>query len=208
MRNRFIIACVAVIVFSISLCTLVGCNTTNKSTDRIEQAINESDNTEDKTVKNDNETVKDDNEQTVINNYNGDYYNNSTINNTTSNYNHSYNTDMNNTDDNNNNDDKTDESNVVKVYVAEGTITNEDGEKEYREYNDYNNSNNNTTTEKNTITPIGDEKYDMDPDPNIVHIKNIKCPSCGAYSYIEHYNKADTNLQFYMGICNSCGYER
>lgn len=193
MRNKFFIACVAVIIFSISLCTLVGCNTANESTDRLEKAINQS-NTDD------NETVKDDNEQTIINNYNSNYYDNSTTNNITNNYN--YNTDM-------NNDDKTDEEdNVVKVYVTEGTITNEDGEEEYREYNEYSNNNNNTTTEKNTITPIGDEKYDMDPDPNIVHIKNIKCPSCGAYSYIEHYNKADTNLQFYMGICNSCGYER
>lgn len=194
MRNKFIIACVAVIIFSISLCTLVGCNTTNESTDRIEKAINQSNNNEN------NETVKDDNEQTVINNYNSNYYDNSTTNNITNNYN--YNTDT------EEKKEETDDDNVVKVYVTEGTITNEDGEEEYREYNDYSNNNNNTTTENNTITPIGDEKYDMDPDPNIVHIKNIKCPSCGAHSYIEHYNKADTNLQFYMGICNSCGYER
>ena len=190
MRNKFFIACVAVIVFILMLCTLIGCNATNESTDRIEQAINQSNN-------NDNETVKDDNEQTIINNYNSNYYDNSTTNNITNNY---------NTDTYDNEDNEKDDSNIVKVYVTEGTIVNEDGEEEYREYNDYNVNNN--TTEKNTITPIGDEKNDMDPDPNIVHIKNIKCPNCGAYSYIEHYNKADTNLQFYMGICNSCGYER
>ena len=188
MRNKFFIACVAVIIFSISLCTLIEYNATNESTDRIEKAINQSN----------NETVKDDNEQTVINNYNGNYYDNSTTNNITN----SYNTDMNNNDDK----DKEDDENVVKVYVSEGTIVNENGEEEYREYND--NTVEKNTTKKNTITPIGNEKYDMDPDPNVVHIKNIKCPSCGAYSYIEHYNKADTNLQFYMGICNSCGYKR
>ena len=39
MRNKFFMACVAVIIFSIMLCTLIDCNTANESTDRLEKAI-------------------------------------------------------------------------------------------------------------------------------------------------------------------------
>ena len=101
---------------------------------------------------------------------------------------------------------ETDDDKVVKVYVTEGTIVDDESGDDYREYNDYNTDDD--TNDYDTITPIGDLKNDMDPDPNVVHIKNIKCPSCGAYSYIEHYNLKDENLLFYMGTCNSCGYER
>ena len=38
MRNKFFMACAAVIVFSIMLCTLIDCNTANESTDRLEKA--------------------------------------------------------------------------------------------------------------------------------------------------------------------------
>ena len=184
MRNKFFIACVAVIVFILMLCTIVGCNATNESTDRLEKAIKEE---------------EDSGDTTIINNYND---NSITTNNSITN---SYNTDT---------DDKeevkeTDDDKVVKVYVTEGTIVDEEsGEEEYREYNDYSDNSNDTNNNCNTITPIGDLKNDMDPDPNVVHIKNIKCPKCGAYSYIEHYNLKDENLLFYMGTCNSCGYER
>ena len=203
MRNKFFISCVAVIIFILLLCTLVGSNVTNESTDRLEKAINESDN------KN----------TTVINNYNNEYYDNSTtINNNIIN---SYNTD---TDDNDivsdNNEVEEEANDNEEVYETEETVTDENDKEEYREYNDYNTENNsssnndnndvdnNDNSSNNTITPIGDIKNDMDPDPNVVHIKNIKCLNCGAYSYIEHYNLKDENLLFYMGTCNSCGFER
>lgn len=185
MRNRFFIACVAVIIFSISLCTLIDCNTANESTDRLEKTIKEE---------------KDNNNSTtVINNYtdNSTTVNNNTVNN--------YNNDTEEEEERSDDDDY-----VVKVYVTEGRIVDDkSGEEEYREYKDYSDSSNNTNNDcDNTITPIGDIKNDMDPDPNVVHIKNIKCPNCGKYFYIEHYNLKDENLTFYMGVCNSCGYER
>ena len=181
MRNKFFMACVAVIVFILMLCTIVGCNATNESTDRLEKAIKEEEGSGD---------------TTIINNYND---NSITTNNNITN---SYNTDT---------DDKeevkeTDDDKVVKVYVTEGTIIDDESGDDYREYNDYNTDDD--TNDYDTITPIGDLKNDMDPDPNVVHIKNIKCPNCGAYSYIEHYNLNDEDLLFYMGTCKSCGYER
>ena len=185
MRNKFFMACAAVIVFSIMLCTLIDCNTANESTDRLEKAIKEEEDSGDNT--------------TIINNYND---NSTTINNnTTNNY---YNTD---TDDNE--DDYEEE-----VYETEETVVDDKSDKEdYREYNNSNDYNNNTESnssnnDDDTITPIGDIKNDMNPDPDVVHIKNIKCPKCGAYSYIEHYNLNDEDLLFYMGTCKSCGYER
>ena len=189
MRNKFFMACAAVIVFSIMLCTLIDCNTANESTDRLEKAIKEEENSGDNT--------------TIINNYND---NSTTINNnTTNNY---YNTD-------------TDEDDYEEeVYETEETVVDDKSDKEdYREYNNSNDYNNNTESNSSTndnsssnnddtITPIGDIKNDMNPDPDVVHIKNIKCPNCGAYSYIEHYNLNDEDLLFYMGTCKSCGYER
>ena len=84
--HGFIIICVAVIIFNASMNTLVSVNETKKSTNRIEQAIN---NTYDK----DNETAseasepnaseaekkEDKGDTTIINNYNGDYYDNYTV---------------------------------------------------------------------------------------------------------------------------------
>ena len=167
-------------------CLCIGCsntnNATNESTDRLEKTIKEEESSGD---------------TTIINNYNDNSTTNN--NNTTNSY---YNTDT---------EEETDDDYVVKVYVTEGRIVNdEESGSEYREYKDYSDNNNCDTDNDcdNTITPIGDIKNDMDPDPNVVHIKNIKCPKCGAYSYIEHYNLKDENLTFYMGICNSCGYER
>ena len=189
MRNKFFMACAAVIVFSIMLCTLIDCNTANESTDRLEKAIKEEESSGGDT--------------TIINNYND---NSTTINNnTTNNY---YNTD---TDD----DEEDEEVAEEYVYETEETVVDDKSDKEdYQEYNnnnnsDYNNTENNSSNnDDDTITPIGDIKNDMNPDPDVVHIKNIKCPNCGAYSYIEHYNLNDEDLLFYMGTCKSCGYER
>ena len=184
MRNKFFMACIAVIVFILMLCTLVGCNTANESTDRLEKAIKEEEDSGGNT--------------TIINNYND---NSTTINNnTTNNY---YNTDT----------DEDEDDYEEEVYETEETVVDDKSDKEdYKEYNnsnDYNNTESNSSNnDDDTITPIGDIKNDMDPDPNVVHIKNIKCPNCGAYSYIEHYNLKDENLLFYMGTCNSCSYER
>lgn len=185
MRNKFFMACAAVIVFSIMLCTLIDCNTTNESTDRLEKAIKEEEDSGDNT--------------TIINNYND---NSTTINNnTTNNY---YNTDT----------DEDEDDYEEEVYETEETVVDDKSDKEdYREYNNSNDYNNNTESnssnnDDDTITPIGDIKNDMNPDPDVVHIKNIKCPNCGAYSYIEHYNLNDEDLLFYMGTCKSCGYER
>ena len=169
-------------------CLCIGCsntnNATNESTDRLEKTIKEEESSGD---------------TTIINNYNDN--STTTNNNTTNNY---YNTDT-------DVEEETDDDYVVKVYVTEGKIVNdEESGSDYREYKDYSDNNNCDTDNDcdNTITPIGDIKNDMDPDPNVVHIKNIKCPNCGKYFYIEHYNLKDENLTFYMGICNSCGYER
>ena len=185
MRNKFFMACVAVIVFSIMLCTLIDCNTANESTDRLEKAIKEEEDSGGDT--------------TIINNYND---NSTTINNnTTNNY---YNTDT----------DEEEDDYEEEVYETEETVVDDKSDKEdYKEYNNSNDYNNNTESnssnnDDDTITPIGDIKNDMNPDPDVVHIKNIKCPNCGAYSYIEHYNLNDEDLLFYMGTCKSCGYER
>ena len=192
MRNKFFIACVAVIAFILMLCTIIGCNATNESTDRLEKTIKEEESSGD---------------TTIINNYN-DNSTTTNNNNTTNNY---YNTDTDDTDVEEETDD--DDDYVVKVYVTEGRIVNdEESGSEYREYKDYSDINNDNSDYNSdncdTITPIGDIKNDMDPDPNVVHIKNIKCPNCGNYSYIEHYNLNDEDLLFYMGTCKSCGYER
>ena len=169
-------------------CLCIGCsntnNATNESTDRLEKTIKEEESSGD---------------TTIINNYND---NSTTINNNTTNNYYNTDTDV---------EEETDDDYVVKVYVTEGKIVNdEESGSDYREYKDYSDNNNCDTDNDcdNTITPIGDIKNDMDPDPNVVHIKNIKCPNCGKYFYIEHYNLKDENLTFYMGICNSCGYER
>ena len=171
-------------------CLCIGCSNTNnvinESTDRLEKTIKEEESSGD---------------TTIINNYN-DNSTTTNNNNTTNNY---YNTD---TEEEERSDD---DDYVVKVYVTEGRIINdEESGNDYREYKDYSDNNNCDTDNDcdNTITPIGDIKNDMDPDPNVVHIKNIKCPNCGKYFYIEHYNLKDENLTFYMGVCNSCGYER
>ena len=171
-------------------CLCIGCsntnNATNESTDRLEKTIKEEESSGD---------------TTIINNYNDNSTTNN--NNTTNNY---YNTDTEEEEKQSDDDDY-----VVKVYVTEGRIVDdEESGSEYREYKDYSDNNDcdNDYDCDNTITPIGDIKNDMDPDPNVVHIKNIKCPNCGKYFYIEHYNLKDENLTFYMGVCNSCGYER
>ena len=174
MRNKFFIACVAVIAFILMLCTIIGCNTTNESTDRLEKTIKEEESSGD---------------TTIINNYN-DNSTTTNNNNTTNNY---YNTDTEEEEERSDDDDY-----VVKVYVTEGRIVNdEESGNDYREYKDYSDNNNCDTDNNcdNTIIPIGD-------------IKNIKCPNCGKYFYIEHYNLKDENLTFYMGVCNSCGFER
>ena len=181
MRNKFFMACAAVIVFSIMLCTLIDCNTANESTDRLEKAIKEEEGSGD---------------TTIINNYNDNSI--TTNNNITICY-------IPGTDDKEKVE-EADDDKVVKVYVTEGTIVDDESGDDYREYNDYDADDD--TNDYDTITPIGDLKNDMDPDPNVVHIKNIKCPNCGAYSYIEHYNLHDEDLLFYMGTCKSCGYER
>ena len=183
MRNKFFMACAAVIVFSIMLCTLIDCNTANESTDRLEKAIKEEEDSGGDT--------------TIINNYNDNSTTNN--NNTTNNY---YNTDT----------DEEEDDYEEEVYETEETVTDKSDKEDYKEYNnsDYNNNteSNSSNNDDDTITPIGDIKNDMNPDPDVVHIKNIKCPNCGAYSYIEHYNLNDEDLLFYMGTCKSCGYER
>ncbi len=67
--------------------------------------------------------------------------------------------------------------------------------------------NSKTNDESEMAIPIGDESNDSNPNPNVVLIKGIKCPECGEHSYTEMYNKKDTNLQHYMGMCKSCKYE-
>ena len=59
----------------------------------------------------------------------------------------------------------------------------------------------------NRLVPVGDEKDDIDPNPNVVLIKNAECPKCGEYSYIEQYNKRDVYFQHYIGMCKSCNFE-
>lgn len=59
----------------------------------------------------------------------------------------------------------------------------------------------------NRLVPVGDEKDDIDPNPNVVLIKDAECPKCGEHSYIEQYNKRDVYLQRYIGMCKSCGFE-
>ena len=179
MRDKFIIACVTVIIFSISLCTLVGCNTTKESTDRLEKAINKSNNTN-------NEDDKDNGGATIINNYNGNYYDNSitTNNNTTNNY---------NTDTDDDND------NIVS--------NNSKNEEDYRKYNEYN-AESNSSNNNDTIIPLGDERNDTLANPSLVHIENVKCPECGAYSFMESYIKTNTGIKNYMGMCSSCYYEK
>ena len=172
-------------------CLCIGCsntnNATNESTDRLEKTIKEEESSGD---------------TTIINNYN-DNSTTTNNNNTTNNY---YNTDT-------DNDEEDEEVAEEYEYETEETVVDDKSDKEdYKEYNnsnDYNNTESNSSNnDDDTITPIGDIKNDMNPDPDVVHIKNIKCPNCGAYSYIEHYNLNDEDLLFYMGTCKSCGYER
>lgn len=59
----------------------------------------------------------------------------------------------------------------------------------------------------NRLIPVGDEKDDIDPNPNVVLIKNAECPKCGEHSYIEQYNKRDVYFQHYIGMCKSCNFE-
>lgn len=66
---------------------------------------------------------------------------------------------------------------------------------------------NSKTNDEGITIPIGDERLDTNPNPYIVHIKHLQCPRCGAYEYLEHYNKQDTNLVHYIGSCSACNYE-
>ena len=63
------------------------------------------------------------------------------------------------------------------------------------------------TNDEGITIPVGDERLDTNPNPYIVHIKHLQCPRCGAYEYLEHYNKQDTNLVHYIGSCSACNYE-
>lgn len=184
MNNRFFIVCVAVIIFNMSINTLVNINEMGKP-DVEEKSINGS-----VVIEND-EPVKDEEEnednepeqQTIINNID-----NSTTNNIIEEHIH-YTIE--------------EDEEVVSAPVNNNTNS-------YNYNNNNTSSNYNTNTNKNSVNskknvPIGDERNDISDDPNIVHIKGIKCPSCGAHTYIEHYNKLDTNLQYYMGSCTTCG---
>ena len=66
---------------------------------------------------------------------------------------------------------------------------------------------NSKTNDEGITIPVGDERLDTNPNPYIVHIKHLQCPRCGAYEYLEHYNKQDTNLVHYIGSCSACNYE-
>lgn len=66
---------------------------------------------------------------------------------------------------------------------------------------------NSKTNDEGITIPVGDERLDTNPNPYIVHIKHLQCPKCGAYEYLEHYNKQDTNLVHYIGSCSACNYE-
>lgn len=186
MKNNFLIVCVAVILFNMSVNTLI--NISKIGEPEVQETTNGSVIIEETT------TEEKDNEpepQAIVNNID-----NSTVNNTTNNTveeHHYYYV-----------EEKQDE--VVSAPVNNSSTNS------YT--NNSSNSANNTTTKpvinsketKQLNIPIGDERNDSNSDPNIVHIKGIKCPQCGNNSYIEHYNKLDSNLQHYMGSCSTCYY--
>ena len=201
MRNRFFIICVAVIIFNASLNTLVNVNETRKSTDKIESAINESEASDNNApVINNNITIQGDyNNNTITDSYNSD-----SSSDTTEVYNNDYTTEEENNTDNNesinnhNNDStttETDNSNINPVSVVNET--------------DNNTSRDNTESESVKVYNVilGDPANDINPDDNVVTVKNIKCPKCGSHTYTENYNLKDINLQHYMGRCSTCYYE-
>lgn len=188
MKNNFLIACVAVILFNMSVNTLINISEIGKP--EVQEETNGS-----VVVEDNKETEKEeDNEpeepQAIVNNID-----NSTTNN--------------------------DNSTVVEKYYyyvekkEDEVVSAPANNPSTNNYTNNSSSVNNNTTTKPVVNsnqnkqlniPIGDERNDTNSDPNIVHIKGIKCPQCGNNSYIEHYNKLDTNLQHYMGNCSTCYY--
>ena len=213
-NNKFTIVCVAAIIFSMAINTLVSIDTMNKNADKkVEVVIPESkydpepNKTDEASVASEPSVSEAEEEpQPIVQNITNNY-------NITDSYNNNYNITE------NNNETKNTENNNTPEKKEEVVVNNAPSN---------NNSNNNTvkqsesieqpvkketknTENNNTVkmyhTPLGNEKNDCDPSPNRVLIKGIKCPQCGANTYTEDYNKLDTNLQHYIGMCSTCYYE-
>lgn len=97
------------------------------------------------------------------------------------------------------------------VTTIDNSVTNIDNSTTIIENNTINSNEdikvNSKTNDEGITIPVGDERLDTNPNPYIVHIKHLQCPKCGAYEYLEHYNKQDTNLVHYIGSCSACNYE-
>lgn len=176
-------SCTAILLCSVFACACVGVATSTESTKQImetQEEIKETieqQETQKETVK---ETAKEEPEQTIINNYNID----NSIDNSVTSIDNSV-------------------TNIDNSTIIIENGNSEDDEivlPEKKEEECVNVGN-------NRLIPVGDEKDDIDPNPNVVLIKNAECPKCGEHSYIEQYNKRDVYFQHYIGMCKSCNFE-
>lgn len=184
-------SCTAILLCSVFACACVGVTTSTESTKQIVETQEEIKETIEQ-----QETQKEAKEesQPVIINYNIDNSDNSVDNSYVDNSYNDYST-YSVTEDNDSH-----YENHVNNTIVEAEPKLEKVEKP----TDYINS---ETNEEDITIPIGDESNDSNPNPNVVLIKGIKCPECGEHSYTEMYNKRDTNLQHYIGMCKLCNYE-
>lgn len=181
-------SCTAILLCSVFVCACVGVATTTQSTKQIAETQEEIKETIEQ-----QEEVKEESQPVIIN-YNIDNSDNSVDNSYVDNSYNDYST-YSVTEDNDSHYENHENNTIVET---------ESEPEKVEESTDYINS---ETNEEDITIPIGDESNDSNPNPNVVLIKGIKCPKCGEHSYTEMYNKRDTNLQHYIGMCKSCNYE-
>lgn len=180
-----LVACTAILMCGTFIGACANMATTIQSTDKIIESQKEEQVAQEETKEE---------SQPVIINYNIDNSDNSVDNSYVDNSYNDYST-YSVTEDNDSHYENHEDSTVIET---------EPEPEKVEEPTDYINS---ETNEEDVTIPIGDESNDSNPNPNVVLIKGIKCPKCGEHSYTEMYNKRDTNLQHYIGMCKSCKYE-
>lgn len=181
-----LVTCTAVLLCGILVSACVDAGVTKQSTDTIIQNQKETQ-TQEAT-----EEKKETEQPTVVNNY---------IDNSTTNIDNS----VTNIDNSTTNIDNSITNNYSTVVIGDNKY--DENETATPKKVDEDDNETCVNVGNNRLIPVGDEKDDIDPNPNVVLIKNATCPKCGQNSYIEQYNKHDTYFQHYIGMCTACNFE-
>lgn len=200
-NKKFVIVCVAAIMFNASINTLVGVNEL-KSTDATQEEHveipkskydPEPEQKKEASVASE-PSVSEASEPAVQNiTVNGDYYNNSNV------------------TINNDADEKTKEEDTITEKEEEAVkekkeVVEEQETIEEKKPDPNNNSEIMTARRERGVLILGDPADDINPQEDVICVENIKCPKCGEHTYKETYNK--NNINCYLGRCSTCYYEQ